>query len=53
MENKSHTQQQFNDFIEKIRANLNYIYIVLMIIVNVLLSTLTIENGNIKCKKKV
>lgn len=47
MENKSHTQQQFNDFIEKIRANLNYIYIILMIVVNVLLSTLTIENGNI------
>lgn len=47
MENKSHTQQQFEQFIERIRANLNYIYIILMILVNVLLSTLTIENGSI------
>ena len=47
MENKLPTQQPFSDFIEKIKLNLNYIYIVLMIVLNVLLSTLKIENGYI------
>lgn len=47
MENKLHTQQVFNDFVEKIKQNLNYIYIVLMIVLNVILSTLKIENGYI------
>lgn len=47
MENKLPTQQTFNEFVEKIKENLNYIYIVLMIVINVLLSTLKIENGYI------
>ena len=46
MENQSHTQLKFN-VVEKIKENLNYIYIVLMIIINILLSVLTIEDGNI------
>ena len=47
MENQSHIQQKYNNLIYKIKENLNYIYIVLMIIINILLSILTIEDGNI------
>ena len=47
MENQSPTQLKFNSVVEKIKENLNYIYIVLMIIINILLSVLTIEDGNI------
>lgn len=46
MEKQSHTQLKYN-YLEKIKENLNYIYIVLMIIINILLSVLTIEDGNI------
>lgn len=47
MENQSHIQLKYNNLIDKIKENLNYIYIVLMIIINILLSVLTIEDGNI------
>lgn len=54
MENQLPTQPQSsshldvrNKVVNTIRENLNYIYIVLMIIVNVLLGLLTIEDGKI------
>lgn len=60
MENKSPTQQtlseeqRINDRIEKkksslkiVKENLNYIYIMLMVIANVIISLLKIENGKI------
>ena len=53
MENQLHTQPQSselkmkNKVINSIKENLNYIYIVLMIIVNILLGLLTIEDGQI------
>lgn len=47
MENQSHTQPKSSEFLNKIKDNLNYIYIVLMIIVNILMGTLTIEDGQI------
>lgn len=48
MENQSHTQPKSNNnIVNKIKENLNYIYIVLMIIVNILLGLLTIEDGQI------
>lgn len=58
MENQSHTPQTFetphmenkNKILGKIKENLNYIYIVLMIIVNILLGLLTIESGQVGLK---
>lgn len=47
MENQLPTQPKSNSIVNKIKENLNYIYIVLMIIVNVLLGLLTIEDGQI------
>lgn len=47
MENQSHTQPKSSEFLNRIKENLNYIYIVLMIIVNILMGTLTIEDGQI------
>lgn len=55
MENQLPTPQTFNTphlenknkIINKIKENLNYIYIALMVIVNILLGLLTIEDGQI------
>lgn len=54
MENKLHTQEISNNYIETkqkvfntVKDNLNYIYIVLMIIANCLISLLKIEDGYI------
>ena len=50
MENQSHTQEISNNIKkvkEQIKENLNYIYIVLMIIANAILSLLQIKDGEI------
>lgn len=51
MESQSHTQEELiskrQQFFSSIKDNLNYIYIILMIIANVILSLLRVENGKI------
>lgn len=47
MENQLPTLQKYNNVLQKIKDNLNYIYVVLMIIINILLSILTVKDGSI------
>lgn len=50
MERQSPTQQKLSDrekVFSQIKENLNYIYIVLMVIVNIVLNILVIEDGNV------
>ena len=51
MESQSHTQEELiskkEQIFKNIKDNLNYIYIILMIIVNTILSLLRVENGKI------
>lgn len=49
MENKSLTQQR-SETVAKIKENLNYIYIVLMLVANVILNLLVLEDGQISTK---
>lgn len=59
MENQSHTQEKSSEFttshleskkkiLRGVKENLNYIFIVLIMIVNILISTIRIENGYVK-----